>query len=490
MSLVRRSVTSSIYNVTANVISLVIGFGGSIALARLLEPETFGVFAFVTSVVQLTVVLPNFGFHSAFLHRTRGEKGVTEEILRVSFTLKLLFSLVWAALLAVGVALFAPEHTRWVFWIMLAISFVGLQMSTINTLLTRQVQFRRLALAQAASAVATTLVAVGLAWCGWGVWALLCGNMAATLIWVMLLGVIRPVWRPRLGWSKELARYFIGFGSKVFGTALLLEALDRVDDIWTGVALGDKALGFYDKAYGYATYPRHVLMLPLVQVVIGTYTELLDDRPRLSRTFAWVNMLMARANFWIAALLWLVAPEVIRLVLGDRWLPMLDAFRLMLVYTMFDPIKNMISSLLILSGAPERVIRARIIQLAVMVAGLVTLGPGLGIAGVALAVDAMLVVGMIILYAEARRLVDFSLRKLFCVPALAMGLGLLAVYGALTLANGAGNDWLSGVVKAVVFSLVYAGILLLVEREELLQTLRVLLKAMRPQPSTLNKNIE
>jgi len=482
MNLVRRSVMSSVYNIAANGISLVVGFGGSIALARLLEPEVFGIFAFVTSVVQLTSALPNFGFQAAFLHRTGGEAGVTEEVLRVCFTLKLLFSLVWAALMAGGVALLAPEQTRWVFWIAIAIPLVGMQMDTIGFLLIRQVQFRRLALVQAAGSVAFTLVSIGLAWRGWGIWALLCGKMATMVIRVILLGVIRPVWRPRLGWSQELARYFIGFGSKVFGTSLLLEALDRVDDIWTSAALGDRALGFYDKAYGFATYPRQVLTAPLVQVVVGTYAELLGNRPRLSQTFAWINMLMARANFWVAALLWLVAPEFIRLALGDRWLPMLDAFRLMLVYTMFDPIKNMISSVLILSGSPERVIRARIVQLVVLVAGLFALGPRLGIAGVALAVDMMLVVGMVILYAEARRFVDFSLRRFFGAPTVALGLGIVAVYGALALSGIGGNDWLTGAVKGLVFSLVYAGMLLLTERAELQRAFHILLPVLRPQP--------
>jgi len=482
MNLIQRSVTSSVYNITANGISLVVGFVGAIALARLLAPEVFGVFAFVTSVVQLTSALPNFGFQAAFLHRTGGDAGITEEILRVCFTLKLLFSLVWAALMAGGVALLAPEHTRWAFWIVIAISLVGMQTATISFLLTRQVQFRRLAIAQAASAVATAIVSVGLAWGGWGLWALLGGNMAAVAVRVLLLYVIRPVWRPRLGWSSELARYFIGFGSKVFGTALLLEALDRVDDIWTGAALGDRALGFYDKAYGFATYPRHVFTAPLVQVVVGTYAELLGNRPRLSQTFAWINMLMARANFWVAALLWLVAPEFIRLALGDRWLPILAAFRLMLVYTMFDPIKNTISSVPILSGAPERVIRARLVQLVVLVAGLFALGPGLGIAGVALAVDVMLVVGMVILYAEARRFVDFSLRQFFGIPTVALGLGLVAVHGALALSGIGGNDWLTGAVKGLVFSLVYAGILLLTERAELQRVFHILLPVLRPQP--------
>jgi O-antigen/teichoic acid export membrane protein len=482
MSLIQRSVTSSVYNVAANVISLAVGFAGSIALARLLEPEVFGVFAFVTSVVQLTIALPNFGFHAAFLYRTGGEAGVTEEILRVHFTLKLLFSVVWAVLMAVGAALFAPASSRWVFWIVIAAALVVHQTTTIDALLTRRVQFRRLALMQAVIAVASNSVSVLLAWRGWGLWSLLSARIVAAAVEVVMLYVIRPVWRPRLGWSKELVRYFISFGSKVFAGAFLAQALDRVDDIWTGVALGDRALGFYDKAYSFATYPRLVLSAPLTQVVAGTYAQLRDDRPRLSQAFSWINFLMARANFWVAALLWLVAPEFIRLALGARWLPMLDAFRLMPVYTLFDPLKGMIASILIISGVPDRVVRARLVQLAILIVGLVTLGPWLGIAGVALAVDVMLVVGMAILYAEARRFTDFSLKRIFGLPALAMGLGVAAVYGMPALVDFTENDWLTGLAKVVVFSLIYAGTLALVEREQLREVWNVLLKLLRPMP--------
>jgi O-antigen/teichoic acid export membrane protein len=252
-----------------------------------------------------------------------------------------------------------------------------------------------------------------------------------------------------------------------------------VDDIWTGAVLGDQALGFYDKAYGFATYPRHVLTAPLEQVVAGTYAQLRDDRPRLSQTFAWVNMLMARANFWVAALIWLVAPEFIRLALGAKWLPMLVAFRLMLVYTLFDPVKGMIAGLLHISGAPERVIRTRLIQLAVLIIGLVTLGPWLGIAGVALAVNVMLVVGIVIFYAEARRFVDFSLKRIYGAPTLTLGIGIMVVYGALALFKVAGSDWHTCMVKVFVFSLVYAGAILLSERKqipELWKVLRLYLK--------------
>ncbi len=481
MNLLQRSITSSVYNIAANLVTLVTGLVSSIMLMRLLEPQLFGTFALATTVIQITLPLPNFGFAPAFLNRTSSE-GITEGILRVHFTLKLLFSLIWAVVLGLGTWLFVPANTRWLFGVLILTTFFSMQTATITILLTRQVRFQRLAMAQAMSAIARSIIPIILAYRGWGLWALVSGNIASTIVSILLLYIISPVWRPRLGWSQELVGYFIKFGSKVLGTSLLLEALDRVDDLWTGIVLGEKALGFYDKAYGFATYPRQVITVPLVQVVSGTYAELLPHRQRLSIAFSWVNMLMTRANFWIAALLWLVAPEFIRLFLGSNWLPMLDAFRLMLIYTMFDPIKTMIGSLLILADASPRVIRARLIQLGVLIAGLLTLGPQLGIAGVALAVNIMLVTGMIILYAEARRFVDFSLRQALAVPTLSLGLGLFAVQQTLAFMDVAGNDWLTSFIKGGVFSLVYVGVLVAAERKQLRHVCRYTLTVLRKQP--------
>lgn len=479
MSLLQRSITSSAHNLAANFVVLATGVVGSVLLMRLLPPEAFGAFALAVAIVQLTAVLPSFGFGPAFLNRTSGDNGVTEEILRVHFTLKLLFSLVWAVLLSVGVLLFAPAETRWIFIALIITTFCVMQTTTAVIMLTRQVRLQRLAMAQTISAIARLIIPVALAYYGWGIWALVSGNVVTAGVNILMLYVIAPVWRPRLGWSSALADYFIRFGGKVLGTAVLLEALDRIDDLWTGIYLGDRALGFYTKAYAFATYPRQALTKPLVQVVSGVYAEALHDRQRLSRIFAWVNILMTRANFGIAGLLWLIAPEFIRLILGAAWLPMLDAFRLMLIYIMFDPIKNMITAVLILADASPRLIRARLIQLAVLLVGLFVLGPRFNIAGVALAVNVMIVVGMLILYVEARRFVDFSLWQLLAAPTLALGAGLLAVYGALGMMETAVNDWLSALIKVTLFSLLYAGALLLLERARLRQAFDQIMPVLR-----------
>jgi O-antigen/teichoic acid export membrane protein len=119
------------------------------------------------------------------------------------------------------------------------------------------------------------------------------------------------------------------------------------------------------------------------------------------------------------------------------------------------------------SGLPEKVVRARFVQLVVLIAGLVLLSPRFGIVGVAVAVDAMLVVGILLLLREARRFVDFSMFRLFAVPALALIVGLLAAQLALNLPGALRSDWTSATVKAAVFSLLYVGILFALERENI-----------------------
>jgi O-antigen/teichoic acid export membrane protein len=472
MELPPRSLTASAYNLAANAVQLAVNFARSVALARLLAPEVFGLYAFVAAIVSFSQMLPNFGLTGAFYARQEHEQGAA---LRVHFTLTALFSIVWALLLALGAAVFAPPEMHLAFWAVTGAGLLSQFTQTPRALLTRQLLFRRLAGMETLVALVDSAVAVGLALAGFGLWSLLAANLAGSVVALAALYAYRPVWRPAFGWAAGITEDFLRFGSKVMAGGLLLQSLDRVDDIWTGAVLGRTALGFYDRAYGFATYPRRVLSRPLADVATGTYAQVKGDRAQLSWAFTRFNALLARANFLFAGGLALVAPEFIRLALGERWLPMLDAFRLMLVFTLLDPLKLTVSSAISTSGAPGPVARARLVQLLVLLAGLAILGPRLGIAGVALAMDLMLVAGLLILFRLARGYVDFSLRRLFGPPALALAAGIPLGWLAARLPGVAGADLPGAAAKLVVFGLVYIATLLMVEREQL----RVLLKTLQ-----------
>lgn len=473
--LVRRSVESVGWNVVVSIVQILVGLVRSLLLARLLPVEIFGIYAFASSIVSLSSVLPNFGMGGAFLHRsqeTRDENNAAA----VHLTLKLMFTAVWIMLLSAGALVFASGQARLAL-LVLTLSHGGILLcQTPNLILLRRVVHRRLALLQSVNILLSAATAVLLAWGGIDLWALLSTDVVTLFLTVLLLYVWRPVWRPRLTWSPPVMRYFLRYGSRNMLAQGLLRALDRVDDMWTGAYLGDTAMGYYSRAYSFATYPRMILAQSVNKVAGGTYAEVAEQRKRLSQAFFRTNALLVRSGFYLAGVLVLVAPEFIRILLGTKWLPMLSAFRLMLVFTMFDPIKGTVASLFLAVGKPEEVVRARGVQLAAMLIGLFTLGPRWGIAGVALAVDIMLVIGIALLLWQARKFADFSLWTLLAAPGAALTLGMLLARGAIAIPGILGSPWRTGSVKLVVFTFAYGVASFVLERHRLLKMVSVLRK--------------
>jgi len=105
-------------------------------------------------------------------------------------------------------------------------------------------------------------------------------------------------------------------------------------------------------------------------------------------------------------------------------------------------------------------------QFVVLVVGLWVFGPWLGIAGVALAVDIMFVLGIAILLWLVQVYVDISFWRLFAAPGLALSLGMLLARSAIMLPGVLGSDWRTGFVKAAVFSGVYVMVTLALEHRQ------------------------
>ena len=468
MSLAQRTVASVSWNLGSNLIKIAVLLIRSILLARLLPVETFGVYALATAIVTFSGILPNWGMLSAFLHRAP-ETADEDHAAAVHFTLRLALTMAWLVVL-LAAAVWLAEGPLRLALIVLALAFAGLYLvDTPKAILVRRVQHRRLAVLDLLSAVATTVVAVALAARGFGLWALLATDLVTLAVTAGGLYLWRPVWRPRLRWAAATVAYYLRFGSRAMAESALSEALDNVDDLWTGAYLGTHALGLYSRAYTFATYPRRLLAMPVNAVAGGTYAELKSERLRLSQAFVRSNALLVRSGFLLGGLLVLVAPEFVRLALGERWLPMVPAFRLMAVFTLLDPIRVTVSSLFTAVGRPEQVVRVRLVQLAALLVGLFALGARWGITGVALVVDGVLLLGLGWLLARARDHVDFSARRLFLAPAVALGAAVVAALGGLWLACGngpgvCGNDWLVGGLKGALFVAVYGGALLALER--------------------------
>ena len=254
--------------------------------------------------------------------------------------------------------------------------------------------------------------------------------------------------------------------------------MDRFDDFWTGTALGSSPLGYYSKAYEFARYPRRVAADPVATVFFPAFAKLQYDRRRLSKAYFRVSSLVVRGGFLLAGILVVVAPEFIHIFLGDKWLPMTFAFQLMLIYTLFDPLLLLSSSLTTAMGEPQALTKVKVIQMVFFVPAVIGLAHFFGIEGVAVAADLMLVLGVVMILPQVRRYVDFSLRRMLGYPLLGLALALpAALFVQVRLPLDGAPILLF--CKAFVVTVVYGGVLLLFEREQTVKALRLVFDLLR-----------
>jgi len=456
-SIAIRAVRGSFYSIAASAVTLSLGFLRAVLLARLLLPEHFGVVALALFYVNLVSRLRSLGLSSAMIHREEVDEQVTETYLTISLVL-----LAGGLLMLLGLA---PLLSRF-YPTMPTLGGVLIALAAVNalaglnaypmTFLNRALAFRRLALADVTASVAMTALAPLAALAGWGPWSLVVEQAVGQVARAIVSWTSPMVPAPRLGWAQSVARW-----------------------LWTFGRLGKTPLGYYSRAYEFARYPRRVIANPLTSVFFPTFARFQRDRLRLSQAFYRVTSLMVRLGLWFGVTFALVAPEFIQLMLGKRWLPMLTTFQLMLLYTFADPLTVVTGNLLMATGHPDWVARARVVQLAVFAPTVVGLGLWQGIEGVALAADLMAVTGAVLLFAQTRRLVDYSLSAMWLWPTIALAvtgtatLGLSQLWHSLPM-------WGGLLAKGMFITGVYGGVLWLAEREQLKTGWNLVREALRP----------
>jgi len=318
-------------------------------------------------------------------------------------------------------------------------------------MLIRRVEHRRLALVDLVGVVVSSVIAIVVAVLTGSLWALLATNITVSAIWVVMIYFWRPVWKPSFKWNWPAVRYFLRFGRTAFGASVLQVLLTKVDDIYTKVVLGTTAMGLYSKAYRFASIPAQLTTSAVGPVAAGAYAELKGDRIRLSKMFFRTNSFLARLGFLLAGLAVLIAPEFIYLVLGEKWMPMLVPFQLMLAYSLFSPLKSTTFSLFGAVGKPHLSVWTGAAQLVVLIVGILMLSPKWGISGVALAVDVMMLSGIAGVFWLARREVDFSVLAMFGPPLIAMVLALSAGLAVHGMQSASDARWVLGLSKGLAY---------------------------------------
>ena len=319
MSLGRPGVRAMRWSVLTGAARLVLQIGAQVALARLLGPQAFGLFAIGMVVLTLAGFVAGFGLSWSLMQRAE----IDEQDIRFAWTWQLLAGLLAVlALQALAPALAAAfkepaaeSVIRWLSWSCL------LQAATApsSCLLTRALNFRALGLIQLGSyLVGYGAVGIALAWAGLGVHALVAAWLvqAAVALLASLAACRHPV-KPLL-WYERAGQTLVT-GQAVFLTNLVNWSLANLDRVLIGRLLGTWSLGLYNVAYNLASVPNSVLLGALQPAFLAAGAQMQGQGNRLAQAYLQMLAALLVVAVPVFAVSALLAGDLVQILYGTQW---------------------------------------------------------------------------------------------------------------------------------------------------------------------------
>lgn len=283
-----------------------ISFLATALLTFFLAPSEFGIFFVVSALKNFLAYFSDIGFAAALIQK---KEKPTENELRTIFTAQQI--LVCIILLIVFLATPVIEDfykldrsAVYLLWVLL-LSLIFSSLKTIpSVLLERKLEFNKLVIPQVVENIIFNMVAVFLAWKGFGISSFTIAIFLSGLIGLILMYIVQP-WFPKPAFSTRSFKSILNFGIPYQINTFLAMIKDDGMILFLGSYIGPSGIGLLGWAQKWAYAPLRFFMDQVIRVTFPAFSRLQSDKKDLSD-------LVTKAIFFICLL---VFPSLIMLLI-------------------------------------------------------------------------------------------------------------------------------------------------------------------------------
>jgi O-antigen/teichoic acid export membrane protein len=212
--------------------------------------------------------------------------------------------------------------------------------SSFNTIQQAKIQksmtFKKSFFATAAGTLLSAVVGIILAYCGFGVWALVAQYLVS--IFVMTIALARICdWSPRLQFSWARSKLLINFGWKVLLTTISFTLVSDFRSLVVGKKFGPGDLAFYDQGQKFPNLIVTNINASIGRVLFPAFSNRQDD-------LTYVKQLCRKginlSTFFLAPFLVgliAVADTFVDVVLTEKWAPCVFYVRVLTLMFLVRP---------------------------------------------------------------------------------------------------------------------------------------------------------
>ncbi len=189
-------------------------------------------------------------------------------------------------------------------------------------------------------------------------------------------------------------------------------------------------LGFYQLAYRISNMPATEITRVISQVTFPAYSKLQDNTPKLREAYLKVLQVTAFLSFPIAGLIFLLAPDFTKIFLGEKWMPMVAAMQVLVMWGLIRSIGATTGPIFYAVGRPKIGTKLQFIQLILLVITIYPLSEQWGILGTSLSVVFAALIPNILASYETIKITGCkisSFSKLLWIPFINSAIGLICI---------------------------------------------------------------
>lgn len=309
----------------------------SIVLARILSPEDYGQIALITVFTTIMQVFVDSGLGLALIQKKDADDLDFSSVFYFNFAVCLvLYAVMFVA--APFIASFYKDTTLTPIIRVISLTIVisgvkGIQQSYVS----RNMLFKRFFFSTLGGTIFSAFLGIGLAYAGFGVWAIVAQQLSNTTIDTLILWLIVK-WRPKKMFSWKRLKSLLSFGWKMLVSSLLDTVYNNIRSLIIGRMYSSSDLAYYNQGNQFPHTIVDNIDSSIDSVLLPSMSSAQDDSVRVKvmarRSIKISTYIMAPMMMGLA----FCAVPIVKLVLTDKWLPCVPFLRIFCITYMFYPI--------------------------------------------------------------------------------------------------------------------------------------------------------
>ena len=341
----------------------------ALLLARLVDPDDFGLIAMLQLFVGLANLVVEGGLGAALIQRQSADADDETTIFCFNLAAAVAVAVVLAWLAPLVASFYERPLLKPILWALAFNAFINAAGSIHVTLLTKALEFRLLAKVGVVSSGVSGALAIALAWKGFGVWSLVCQSVSASAVSAVLLWLWND-WRPTGRFRASSLKRLIRFGRYMVFAGALDVTYSRAYTVLIGRFFSASELGYFWRAMSTRQMISDGFESVMGRVTFPVLSMLGGDRVRLAGTTRKLVMATMFVNVPVMLGLAVVVEPAVVVLFGERWLPSAAILQVVCLAGTLWPLHTANLNVLAAQGRSDLFLRIEVLKKAI---GLVVL---------------------------------------------------------------------------------------------------------------------